>query len=356
MSGVLSARALNRALLARQGLLSRSAVSAASMIERLIGMQAQVPSNPYVGLWSRVNGFTPGDVDALLESRAAVRAGLMRSTLHIVTARDCLAIQPLTAEVMARTFRSPFAPLLGSAALDDVVAAGVELLASSPLTRAELSAELGPRFPDAAPSALAYAITLNVPLVQVPPRGLWKQSGQPRWALTTEWLGAEPGVSPSLDELVLRYLRAFGPATVADARTWSGLTGLRAVFERLRPQLRVFHDERGRELFDVPDGDLPDPDTPAPPRFLPEYDNVWLSHEDRSRVLPAGSGKPWDAYEKGDFFGPLLVDGFYRATWSVKDGSLAVHGFKSSRADPSDTADEIDREASELLAFLSRSS
>lgn len=326
------------------------------MIERLVGMQAQVPSNPYVGLWSRLDGFTPDALDVLLSSRAAVRAGLMRSTLHLVMARDCLAIQPLTAQVMARTFKSPFAAQMGSVRVEDVVAAGKELLSSSPMTRAELAEALGPRFPTADPSALAYAITLHVPLVQVPPRGLWKRSGQPRWALTSDWLGAEPDPSPSIDDLILRYLRAFGPATVADARTWSGLTGLREVFERLRPQLRVFHDERGRELFDVPDGELPDEDAPAPPRFLPEYDNVWLSHDDRTRVLPPGSGKPWDAYVKADFFGPLLVDGFYRATWSFSDGALSIHGFEPQRSDPRDTADEIDREATNLAAFLSRSS
>ncbi|MEA2440350.1 MAG: hypothetical protein QOH76_1774 [Thermoleophilaceae bacterium] len=348
----LSPRALNRALLARQGLLSRSRVPAVEMVERLAGMQAQVPANPYVGLWSRIEGFRPDELSGAIADRSAVRAQLMRSTIHLVSAGDCLAFQPITAPVLARTFKSPFAAQMGGASTDEVAAAGVELLGEEPLTRAELAERLAPRWPDAQPAALAHAVTFNVALVQVPPRGLWGRSGQARWALTAQWLG-EPDAEASLDRLVLRYLAAFGPATVADARTWSGLTGLREVFDRLRPELRVLRDSRERELFDVPDGPLPDPETPAPPRFLPEYDNLWLSHEDRSRVLP-GPGRPWDSFVKGDFFGALLVDGFYRATWTVSAGGLSIHDFEPHASDPPGTADEIEREAADLVTFLRR--
>src|SRR4051794_9788976 len=246
------------------------------MVDRLVGMQAQVPANPYLGLWSRIEGFRPEELSELIAGRSAVRAQLMRSTIHLVSARDCLALQPITAPVLARTFQSPFAPRLGGAHLDDVVAAGIELLAERPLTRAELAELLAPRWPDAAPSALAHAVTFHAALVQTTPRGLWRESGQARWALTGSWLDASLDRAAPVDAFVLRYLRAFGPATTADVRTWSGLTGLREVMDRLRPQLRTFHDQRGRELLDVPDGAFADLEAPAPPRFLPEYDNAAL--------------------------------------------------------------------------------
>ena len=187
----------------------------------------------------------------------------MRATIHLVTARDMLAISPLTLPVLIRTFKSPWAAKLHGADVEAVVAAGMKLLAERPLTRTELAELLAPRWPQADPAALAHAVTFHSALVQVPPRGLWGGRGQATWAPAETWLGAPLAPAPALDQLVIRYLAAFGPATVADMRTWSGLTGLKAVFERLRPELRTFCDERGRELFDVPDGPLP---TPARPR------------------------------------------------------------------------------------------
>ncbi len=353
-------RALNRALLARQGLLDRSAVPVLDMVEQLVGMQAQVPENPYLGLWSRLAGFRPEALSGLIAERGAVRAQLMRATIHLVSARDCLALQPITLPVLARAFKSPWSGRLAGAPLDEVVVAGVELLDDEPLTRAQLSARLAPRWPDADPLALAHAVTFNAALVQIPPRGLWRASGQATWAPAKEWLGSDPGparatdATDALDALVARYLAAFGPATVADIRTWSGLTGLREVVDRLGPRLERVRDERGRELLDVPGAPRPDPDTPAPPRFLPEYDNVALSHADRSRLFDGrGPGMPWP---KGPTFGPLIVDGFYRANWKAEvEGDVAtltVEGFAASRTDPAGTADEIAAEADGLLAFL----
>jgi Winged helix DNA-binding domain len=291
---ILSQRALNRALLARQGLLERSAAAPLEMIERLVGMQAQVPSNPYVALWARIEGFRPEQLSELIAARAAVRAQLMRSTIHLVSARDARALHPLALPVLGRTFRSQHLRQLAGADLDEVVGAGRELLAAGPLTRAELAAALAPRWPDADAAALAHAITFHTALVQVTPRGLWGKSGAPRWERTEAWLGSELDGGAPVEDVVLRYLAAFGPATSADVRTWSGFTGLRDVLERLRPRLVTLRDERGRELFDVPGAPLPDAATPAPPRFLPEYDNVLLSHADRSRVLAGlGPGLPF---------------------------------------------------------------
>lgn len=351
---ILDARTLNRALLARQGLLERSRVPAIEMIEQLVGMQAQVPANPYVALWSRLEGFEPEELSGLIADRRAVRAGVMRSTIHLLSARDCLAIQPIIQTVMIRTFKSPWAKGLAGADLAEVTAAGLELLRERPRTRAELSELLAPRWPDADPKALSAAATMHTALVQVPPRGLWQRSGQATWAPTEQWLGRPLEKDPSVDELVLRYLTAFGPATVADIRTWSGLTGLSEVVERLRPSLRSFRDENGRELLDVAGGPLPDPDVPAPPRFLPEYDNVGLSHADRSRIF-SGHGPGWPP-PRGSTIGSLLVDGFYRANWSLKnDGdaaTLAIDGFKPLPSDPRDVAGQIEAEGTALLALL----
>jgi hypothetical protein len=353
-AAVLTTRALNRALLERQGLLARRRRPTLEMVERLVGLQAQIPENPYVGLWSRLDGFAPAELSALVAERRAVRAPLMRSTIHLVSARDCLAVHPLTLPVLARTFRGPWQPGLDGARVDDVLAAGVELLAQAPRTRAELAALLSPRWPGAQPLALAYAVTYHAALVQVPPRGLWRESAQATWALAEDWLGRPLDESPSVDALVVRYLAAFGPATVGDIRTWAGLTGLREVVERLRPRLRAFRDERGRELLDVEDGPLPDPDTPAPPRFLPEYDNVALSHDDRSRLFAEGPAPPLP--QGGRAVGTLLVDGFSRATWQLAEdddaATLTIDGFAPRNGDPKDTADAIADEASTLLAFM----
>jgi hypothetical protein len=313
------------------------------MIERLVGMQAQVPANPYLGLWSRIEGFRADELSELIASRAAVRAQLMRGTIHLASARDCLAVQPVTAPILARAFRSSFAARLAGASLDGVVAAGVELLADQPRTRAEFAELLGPRWPDADPSALAHAVTFHLALVQTPPRGLWGESGQARWALTEDWLGAPLDRSARVDDFVLRYLAAFGPATAADFRTWSGLTGAGELMKRLRPQLRALRDEHGRELLDVPDGLLADEDTPAPPRFLPEFDNLLLSHADRSRVF--GAAGP--TYPRGSTIGSLLFDGFYRAYWKLMGATLTIEGFEPKRG-----RGAIEDEGLRLLEFL----
>jgi hypothetical protein len=351
----LTARALNRALLERQGLLARSATPALEMVERLVGMQAQVPENPYVALWSRLDGFGAAELSALIAERRAVRAQLMRSTIHLVSARDCLAFHPVTLEILAKVFRAPWLGALDGADPADVAAAGVALLAERPRTRAELAELLGPRFPGADPLALAYAVTYHAALVQVPPRGLWGATGQATWAPAERFLGAPLVGEPSVDDMVLRYLAAFGPATVADIRTWSGLTGLRAVVERLRPGLRSFRDERGRELLDVEHGPLPDPDTLAPPRFLPEYDNVALSHADRARLFSGlGPGAPLP--QGGRAIGTLLVDGFYRANWQIledEDGAtLTIDRFAPRADDPPASVEAIAAEGEALLMFM----
>jgi len=317
---VLDQRALGRATLERQLLLKRSEMSALGAVEHLVGMQAQSPFAPYVGLWSRLESFDPDDLARAILDGHATRAPLMRATIHLVTARDCQALHPLTQPVLARAFSGQaFARGLAGLDLVDLVSAGRTLLSKQPHTRAELGEALGERWPDHDPASLALAVTYLLPVVQVPPRGVWGSTGEARWATTDSWLGG-PEVAPDLsrDDVVSRYLGAFGPATIADVRTWSGFTGLREILERLRPRLRTFADERGNELFDLPDAPRPDPESPAPPRFLPEFDNLLLSHAERSRVIAEADRRR--VFGKG----AVLVDGYVRGAWSVSRNGQAA--------------------------------
>ena len=314
---VLSRRALNRATLERQLLLRRARLPALDAVEHLVGLQAQVPLNPYTALWSRLERFRPEELADLLVERRVVRTVVMRATIHLVTADDCLLLRPLAQPVLtAELSRHPeFSPALRGVDLDPVLAFARSLLAERPRTGGELRAAFEERFPAHDAAALAYACRCLLALVQVPPRGVWGRTAQVSSSTAEAWLGRPLAADPSVDDMVLRYLAAFGPAAVADAATWSRLTGLRAVVERLRPRLRVFRDERGRELFDLPDAPRPDPDTPAPPRFLPEYDNVLLSHADRSRFRSAGD-RP-QASVTGPVHGTVLSGGFLCGTWRL---------------------------------------
>jgi hypothetical protein len=351
----LDRKTLNRALLARQLLLRRESRPVPDIVEHLVGLQAQEPGDPYVALWSRLEPFDPEELGRLITERRALRAQLMRATIHLVTDRDALALSPVMRPVLRRTFssQSPFGRNLAGVDLDAVVAAGRALIEERPRTRAELRALLAPGWPDRDAGSLAQAVTYLLPVTQVPPRGVWKRGGQAKWATIEAWLGRPLAADPSPEPVILRYLAAFGPATAGDIRTWCGLTGIKEVVERLRPGLRTYRDEGGRELVDLLDAPLPDPDTPAPVRFLPVYDNVLLSHADRSRIIrPEDRRRAIDAAYAGSF-GTILIDGFAGAAWRMarQAGRASLHiGLLDPLSEPD--LDEVAEEGDRLLAFL----
>jgi hypothetical protein len=356
---LLGRRALNRALLERQHLLRRTPAGGAdrgaqvtALVEHLVGMQAQAPFPPYFGLLSRLEDFRADDLADLLVSRDVVRVGLMRGTIHLVSARDCLALRPLVQPVLDRALNGSFGKQLAGADVRAVAAAGRELVEDRPLTFAELGSLLAGAWPDHPPAALAQAVRALVPLVQVPPRAVWGRAGQARHTSAEAWLGRPLDAGPSLEALVERYLAAFGPATVADVQAWSGLTRLREVTDRMRPRLRVFRDEDGHELLDRPQAPRPSPDTPAPVRLVAEFDNLILSHADRTRVLSHDSRKC--LFRLANVFpGSVLVDGFVAGMWRVSRSRTAatltveLFGERVSVAD----RDAVASEAARVLAF-----
>jgi len=351
---MLSLRALNRATLGRQMLLRRQKLPAAEAIEHLVGMQAQVPDPPYVGLWTRLEGFHPNELARLILDRSAVRVALMRNTVHLVSARDCLALRPLLQPVIDRGLQANRAHRAGVEGVDieALSAAGRTLLEERPRTAKKLGVLLQERWPEHDPASLARAIRHLVPLVQVPPRGIWGKSGPAAHTTAEAWLGRPLDQNPSLEEMVLRYLGAFGPATVKDVQTWSGLTRLGEVVDRLRPRLLSFRDEHGRDLFDLPGAPRPDPDTPAPPRFLPEFDNLILSHADRTRVI-ADDYRKVIGSRNGMVPATFLVDGFVRGTWKTErtrgKATLVIEPFE---AQVEQNRGVIAQEGERLIRFI----
>jgi DNA glycosylase AlkZ-like len=385
MAEQLSLRALNRITLGRQLLLDRSALTPAPAITHLAGLQAQAPRAPYVGLWTRLAAFRPEQLENLMNERGVLRAHLMRNTIHLLTTLDFLRFRHLFQPSMDRALAGNWGRRLAGVDLAALRETAAALLGETPLTRAALGRALASRWPDHDPAALAHAATHLIPLVHVPPRGLWHQSGPAAFTLASTWLAdrlppapatpatpsapaippapaipATPsapailptpqGQSTTVDELVLRYLAAYGPATVADIQLWSGLTRLREVTERLGTRLRPRRGPDGAALLDLADAPpAADPETEAPPRFLPEYDNLLLSYAERSRVIPHRRPVPLPP-GNGAAAGTLLVDGFWQADWKIsKDQVLEIRPFVPlSAAD----RDAITAEGERLLDFL----
>ncbi|GGO84126.1 winged helix DNA-binding domain-containing protein [Wenjunlia tyrosinilytica] len=347
----LGRRALNRALLERQMLLERRPVPAADVIEHLVGMQSQAPMSAYYALWSRIEGFHPDELAKLLTERQAVRIVLMRGTIHLVTADDCLKLRPLVQPCLDRAMRGGFGRGLAGVDLAELEAAGRALVEEVPRTPAEVGAVLRERWPDRSPADLSNAVRMLVPLVQVPPRAVWGRSGRALHTTAESWLGRPLVESPAAGEMVLRHLGAFGPATVKDTQVWSGLTGLRSVFEDLRPRLRTFRDEHGRELFDLPEAPRPAPDTPVPVRFLSEFDNMLLSYDDRTRII-AEEDRAKLFGVNGVISASILIDGFVAGTWRItRDRGAATLVVQPFVRLPSKDREALTEEGGRLLTF-----
>jgi hypothetical protein len=346
---ILTMRELNRALLARQMLLRRVDRPAVDAVEYLVGMQAQSPNAPYLGLWSRLAGFAVADVSEAILDRRLVRTSLMRGTIHLVSAGDCLLLQPLTCSILARAVQS--LPLLPPPAeIDAVLKIASELLDEVPRTLAELRVLLGERRPDLDPASMAGAARYLLPLIHVPPKGIWGRAGQARLTMIQSWLGRDVDPTARLDDVIPRYLAAFGPASIKDMQTWCGLTSLREVVQRL--DLRTFHDESGTQLYDIPDGILPDPDTPAPVRLLPEYDNCLRSHADRRRIMTDEARATLFATKNDAPMPAFLIDGHVRGTWKLDRTrtTATVHIRPFGRMSTTD-ASAVTAEAARLLDF-----
>ncbi|GAA4421251.1 winged helix DNA-binding domain-containing protein [Georgenia halophila] len=363
----LDRRTLGRAMLERQLLLRRAAMPVEDAVERLLGLNAQEPDLPYLALWSRLEGFTIPDLSRAIEDGALVRSTLMRATQHLMTAEDFRLVRPALSELLRRVQRNAFGRRTAGIDLDALVVEARALLADGPaLTRPELGRRLAASRPGADPTALGWSVQYLLPVVHPAPSGTWRTRGATPFVLPNH-TAAPPRATPGtagfatattagdLAVLVRRYLAAFGPATVSDARVWSGIGGLREIFELLRPELRVFSDDAGRELFDLPDtdlpdGELPDKDTPAPVRLLPAFDATLLAYDDRTRVMTdevraqvcVGAGVA----------ATVLVDGTVAATWETtrkkRDVTVAVRPFRRLTAGDEE---DIEAEAHRLLTF-----
>jgi hypothetical protein len=349
---------LTRATAQRQWLDRRAEASAADAVAHLAGIQAQEPLEPYAGLWSRLAGFRAEHLVALLEERQAVRTITMRRTIHLHSAAEARALRPLCDPMLRQRMLGVIGKELPGVDVDELAGLARPLFEGEPRPPGEVARELAPRWPGVPPRWLADAIVTLVPLVQVPPRGVWGESAGVRCTTYDVWLGTEHPAQGERDpaedlrELVRRYLRAYGPATSSDLRAWCGLSGLPAVVEDLEPELVAYRDERGRRLLDLAGLTLPTgpaADEPLPPRFVPSFDNVVLGYADRTRVID-------DEHKHLSILGAryLLIEGRVAGTWVPAPGArggvdVEVTALRRiSRPDRAEAAEE----GAALAAFL----
>ncbi|MGH3369186.1 MAG: winged helix DNA-binding domain-containing protein [Nocardioidaceae bacterium] len=341
-------RVLNRTLLRRQHLLERASTAAVELVEHLVGLQAQATEPPYIGLWSRRSGFEADELSALLESRRASRIVLMRGTLHLVSAADCLGLRPLLQDMLERQMRgTEFFGHCADIPRDELRRAARAALGPEPVGVKLLGEALAERFPGHRAGHLANTARILLPLVQAPPRGVWRHTGGPAYVHAEDWHGVVArGYTPP--EVIRRYVGAFGPATAADVTTWSGLAEVGPVLEAMGDELVRYTAEDGRTLFDVEGLPLADPDEPAPVRLLGTYDNLWLSHADRTRIAEPQKRQRWMG-RNGGTANTVFVDGMLEGLWRRQDGRVTLELFRDlTRAERG----ELDAEVAALEEFL----
>ncbi|WP_019932683.1 winged helix DNA-binding domain-containing protein [Nocardia sp. BMG111209] len=349
----LTDRVLNRTLLRRQHLLRRSGLSVPQMCDHLVGLQAQDVTPPFIGLFGRIADFDPAAVSQGLTARSLVRITLMRATIHLVTPPDALRIAP---HVQPELEKIPFRRGFNGGAMvgldpEEVRARGERALGAEPTPAAELRIRAAAAYPDRDPGPVVQTWLYQLPVLQTPPRGRWRDNSRPTWSRVESWLGEPLRPGYPLAELVLRYLYAFGPASTMDIQTWSKLVGIKEAVLQLGDRVRTYTDERGRTLYDPADAELADPDLPAPVRFLGWYDNVYLSHRDRRRIVPDGAAPP--LRHMAAQVAPILVDGFLAGIYKVvTDRDRARLRISPLRAWTPAERDEVEAEGSALLAFL----
>ncbi|MFD6100201.1 winged helix DNA-binding domain-containing protein [Nocardiopsis flavescens] len=351
---VLSTRALNRATLQRQLLLARTHLPVADVVTRLVGLQAQTAHTWYLGLENRIEDLDPHRVGAMLTDGGLVRVTLMRGTLHLVTPRDCRFLRPTVQPAIDRGFSaSRHGRATRGLDLDALARAGYRLLLDRPLAPRELGERLAEQWPGVPGDHLAQAVKDRLPLVQIPPRGVWGAAGAPALAPADTWTGLAMDAGPDPAGLVLRYLAVFGPASVKDVQAWSSLTRLAPVVDGLRDRLVELRAEDGTVLFDLPDAPRPGGDVDAPVRFLYDFDNVLRGHADRGRVLPH-EHRSRLASRNGMPPGTVLVDGFVRASWRTVRPRGSAAALEVTLFEPVGAGDRdaIAAEGERTLAFL----
>lgn len=350
---LVSNRVLNRTLLARQHLLERSTLTTSQMCDHLVGLQAQDVPPPFVGLWSRIADFDPATVSTGLEDRSLVRITLMRGTIHLVTPPDALRIAPhIQPELEKAPFRKGFnfGAMVGLDS-EEVRANGEAVLGDEPMSAADMRAEAARRYPDRDAGAVLQAWLYQLPVLQTPPRGRWRDNSRPVWSRVEPWLSAPLDPTYPVSELILRYLRAFGPAGTMDMQAWSRLPAMKQAVTDLGDRVRTYTDDRGRTLYDAADLELADPDLPAPVRLLGWYDNALLSHKDRSRIVGDTSAPPLRAFATN--VSSILIDGFLAGVYKIFVKAGIAHLRVSPTREWTKTeAAQVEQEAAALLAFL----
>jgi hypothetical protein len=327
---VLTRRELNRALLQRQLLLRRESLTAIKAVERLGGLQAQWTPSPYLSLWCRLEGFELDELTRALRGRRLVKALLQRGTLHIVTPGDYWAISTARRELGGALWPPSYEALVPKARLAELARLMVAELEAGERTFKEMRALLEPHAKGVAtPTYLWRRIQGQASIVHVPPSGIWGYGGHGVYAAAAARLkGEPPPAQQAFDHIVRRYLGAYGPATKQDIAQWAGIPRLKPIAESLeRLAVRTFGDERGRLLYDLPRAPLPAAETPAPARLVPRFDNLVLSHADRSRIL--GDIPPSRIVtNNGLVHATILVDGFVAGTWQLERGRVVLEPFE----------------------------